>query len=57
MELCIPVHQCWKKLEIDLTQDGLLQLQDLGLNSLPRLPQCSVTAFATQCSNKAGIRV
>ena len=45
-----------KKLEVDLTQDGLSQnsqLQDLGLNCLPPLPQYRVTAFVTQCSNKA----
>ena len=36
-----------KKLEVDLTHDGLLQLQDLGLNCLPLLPQWRVTAFAT----------
>ena len=43
----------WKKVEVDLTQDGLSQLQDLGLNCLPLLPQCRPAAFATQSSNKA----
>ena len=42
-----------KKLEVDLSYDGLAQLQDLGLNCLPLLPQFRVTAFATQSSNKA----
>ena len=42
-----------KKLEVDLTQAGSPQLQDLGLNCLPLLPQCRVIAFATQCSNTA----
>ena len=45
-----------EKLDTDLTQDWLPQLQDLGLNCLPLLPQYRVfviTAFATQSSNKA----
>ena len=49
-------HWKKKKLEIDLTQDGLSQFQDLGLNCLPLL-QCSITTFATQSSNKAWIGV
>ena len=40
----------WEKLEVDLNQDGSSKLQDLGLNCLPLLPQCRVTAFG---SNKA----
>ena len=43
----------WKKLEVDLTPDVLSQLQDLGLNCIPLVPQCRVTSFATQSSNKA----
>ena len=33
----------WKKLEVNLTQNGLPQLQDLY--HLPLLPQCRVTVF------------
>ena len=43
-------HAHWKKktnkLEVDLNQDGLSQLQDLGLNCLPLLPQYRVTAYS-----------
>ena len=41
----IPQWLYWKKLEVDLTQDGLPQLQDLVLYHLLLLPQCRITDF------------
>ena len=32
----------WEKLEVDLTPDVLSQLQNLGLNCIPLVPQCSL---------------
>ena len=32
----------WEKLEVDLTSKVLSQLQDLGLNCIPLVPQCSL---------------
>ena len=39
----------WKRLKVDLTQDGSPQLQDVGQYHLPHFPLCSYT----QSSNKA----
>ena len=43
----------WKKLEVNLTQNWLPQLEDLGLYHLPLLPQCMVIALVRQSSNMA----
>ena len=43
----------WKKMEVDLTQDGSPQLQDNGPYHPPLFPQCRVTAF---CVLKVPIR-